>query len=85
MEDFLHDLANHKIRNRTIAFLRVATQELLSHTDAQNGLSERTDHIVKLVSLQVFHRSTRFSLAGKEHTVGLCQLLRIVCQQRFYA
>ena len=65
-----------------VAFFRVAAQQLLTHTDAQHGLAQRTDDIVQPASLQILHGTTGFALSRKQHAVGTLQLLGIVRQQR---
>ena len=63
-----------------IAFLGMLAQQLLSHANTKNGLPERTDHLVKPMSLQIFHSATGFALTRKQHAVSLLQLLGIIRQ-----
>ena len=65
-----------------VALLGMAAQQLLTYADAQYGLPKRADNLVEAAGLQVLHCPTGLALSGKQHAVGLLQLLGIVSQQR---
>ena len=63
-----------------VAFLGMAAEQLLADADAKNGLSQRTDDLVKTMAAQVVHRAARLSLSGEQHPVGMAECLGVVSQ-----
>jgi hypothetical protein len=63
-----------------VAFLRMLAEQLLTDTNAENGLLQVTYYLVKPASLQIFHSFSSMSLTRKHDTVSLLQLFCVVRQ-----
>ena len=68
-----------------IAFFRMSAQELLSHANAQYGLLEILDHLIQLVSLEIFHGFPCLTLTWKQYAVCLLEHFGIISEYWFYA
>ena len=68
-----------------IAFFRMLAQELLSHANAQYGLLEILDHLIQLVSLEIFHGFPCLTLTWKQYAVCLLEHFGIISEYWFYA
>ena len=68
-----------------ISLFRMSAQELLSHTDAQNGLLEILDYLVQLVCLEILHGLLCLTLSWKQHTVCLLEHFCIIGEHRLDA
>jgi hypothetical protein len=58
----------------------VFAEKLLTYTNAEDGLFQVTNDLVKSTCLQVFHRFRSMSLTRKQYAVSLLQLLSVVRQ-----
>ena len=65
-----------------IALFRMTTQQLLTHTDAEYGLLQMTNHLVKSTFTQLTHSTSSLALTREHHPIGLLQLKGIVGQER---
>jgi hypothetical protein len=54
-----------------VAFLRMLAEQLLTDTNAENGLLQVTYYLVKPASLQIFHSFSSMSLTRKHDAVSL--------------
>ena len=68
-----------------VTFFRMAAQELLSYTNAQDGLLQVLDYLIKLMSLQIFHCFSCLALSWEENAVSLLEHFCIICKYRFDA
>ena len=68
-----------------VTFFRMAAQELLSYTNAQDGLLQVLDYLIKLMSLQIFHCFSCLALSWEEDAVSLLEHFCIICKYRFDA
>ena len=69
----------------SVPFFRMAAEQLLADTDAENRLCQGAYDIVKIALAQVFHGGLCLSLSREYHFVGTAKLVGIVRYYRFYA